>query len=247
MKTEQFKELQKKYFEGTASSEEIKKLKDMDPEGLFSVLKEEKNEQMNWSFDDFINEMEDNKIVPLHKISPKKGMFPKFVWLAASLVLLFGLYFGYGLLKLQSNMQETDTQIAHQIAKQRVDFQKENAMVASTHPDSLYAKTDSISLDSTSNGRHIADNTDDTDLMDKILSKKGRLKKNVRTKYTYHQTTPEKAKVITQYQENFVIINGQKIQNEKEAIDITRYSMQLLSEKVSKTIATTVILENPTE
>ena len=46
------------------------------------------------------------------------------------------------------------------------------------------------------------------------------------------------------YESNYVIINGQKIENEQEAIDLAKYSLQILSENVSKTVAHTDVLPN---
>ncbi|MDO5616505.1 MAG: hypothetical protein Q4G16_09955, partial [Cruoricaptor ignavus] len=78
-------------------------------------------------------------------------------------------------------------------------------------------------------------------MMNKILPKRGRIKKQTRERYTQNETKKieQETKKTSEYQEGFVIINGQKIENEKEAIDVTRYSLQLLSEKVTQTVAKT--------
>ena len=46
------------------------------------------------------------------------------------------------------------------------------------------------------------------------------------------------------YESSYVIINGQKIENEQEAIDLTKYSFRILSENVSKTVAQTEVLNS---
>ena len=81
------------------------------------------------------------------------------------------------------------------------------------------------------------------DVIEKILPKRGRIKRQARPQFV-DNSTPEKSATgktaqNPEYQSNYVIINGQKIENEQEAIDLTKYSFRILSENVSKTVAST--------
>jgi hypothetical protein len=192
------------------------------------IFQEIKEEKMNWNFDDFLAKTEekpqDAKIVPLHKKSSKQWMY-----IAASMVLIFGLVLFFNNDKTTS---PNDT-IASAIEKQ-----KNNGEFAQVYPE-----TDNISvtLDSAKTTEKNAEKlTEKEDVVEKILPKKGRLKKTFRPRYVKLETQKNLEKTKTQeYNPNYVIINGHKIESEKEAIDVTKYSFHILSEKVSQTVAST--------
>ena len=204
---------------------------------IFQELKEEK---MNWDFEDFLAEAEKEE-KPVIKIAEKKGAsFPKFYWLAASLVLLASVGAFYKFNEKKS-IDEQDNLVKNEIIKQKNDFGKDNEIVAVHSNDPLKTASDSLVTDSVSIGT-------DEDLMDKILPKRGRIKRNSRPVYVQNDTAEKSAKKrnenVTVYESNYVIINGQKIENEQEAIDLAKYSLQILSENVSKTVAHTDVLPN---
>lgn len=243
MKTEQYKELEQKYFEGKTTPEEEKRLKETDEVGLFKTLKDEKSETMDWDFDDFLKKADVSKIIPLQKKTSFK--ISKIFWMAASVVLLFGLYFGYQNFT-QNMIAEHNDQISEQIKNQKRDFNNENSVAANDEVnDSLKNDSDSAATEKpiSKDEERAANET-----VDKILSKKGRIKKKTRQKYTYNETNyKHKTTAVPEYQDNYVMINGHKIKDEEEAIDVAKYSFQILSEKVNKTIASTVIQENPAD
>lgn len=188
------------------------------------IFQEMKEEKMNWNFDDFLAKTEekpqDAKIVPLHKKSSKQ-----WIYIAASIVLVFGLVLFFNNDKTTS---PNDT-IASAIEKQ-----KNNGEFAQVYPE-----TDNISVTQDST-KTIEKLTEKEDVVEKILPKKGRLKKTFRPRYVKLETQKNLEKTKTQeYNPNYVIINGHKIESEKEAIDVTKYSFHILSEKVSQTVAST--------
>ena len=188
------------------------------------IFQEMKEEKMNWNFDDFLAKTEekpqDAKIVPLHKKSSKQWMY-----IAASIVLVFGLVLFFNNDKTTS---PNDT-IASAIEKQ-----KNNGEFAQVYPET---NNISVTQDST---KTIEKLTEKEDVVEKILPKKGRLKKTFRPRYVKLETQKNLEKTKTQeYNPNYVIINGHKIESEKEAIDVTKYSFHILSEKVSQTVAST--------
>ncbi len=204
------------------------------------IFQELRDEKMKWNFEDFLAEAEKEE-KPVIKISEKKSAsFPKFYWLAASLVLLasVGAFFKF----IQpSSIQEQNDLVKNEIIKQKDDFGNGNEIVAVHSNDSLKTASDSLVTDSVSIGT-------DEDLMDKILPKRGRIKINSRPVYVQNDNAEKSAKKINEnvsgYESNYVIINGQKIENEQEAIDLAKYSLQILSENVSKTVAHTDVLPN---
>lgn len=196
---------------------------------IFNELKEEK---MNWDFEDFLAKAEEKEeIIPLNKKS-SGGTISKFYWMAASLVLLIsvGAFFKFNQTK---SIEDQDVFVKNEILKQKNDFGNGNEIVALQTNDSLKIVSDSLVSDSVSS-------RDAADMVEKILPKRGRIKRETRPQFV--QNSPEKsakkpAEKNTDYNSNYVIINGQKIENEQEAIDLTKFSFRILSENVSKTVA----------
>ncbi len=200
------------------------------------IFKELKTEKMNWDFGDFLRETE--KEIPIQIISEKKSAsFPKLYMVAASVVLLASLGVFFNEFHKKS-ITEQDEIVKNEILKQKPDFGNGEEIVAVHTTDSLKIDRDSIITDS-------ATVTSDDEIMDKILPRRGRLKKQVRQHYvsTPQKSAPKKS-ATPEYQSNYVIINGQRIESEKEAIDLTKYSFRILSENVSKTVAKTEAIPN---
>ena len=201
---------------------------------IFNELKEEK---MNWDFEDFLAKAEEKEeIIPLNKKS-SGGTISKFYWMAASLVLLIsaGVFFKFNQTK---SIEDQDVFVKTEILKQKNDFGNGNEIVALQTNDSVKIVTDSLVSDSVSH-------KDAADMVEKILPKRGRIKRESRPQFV--QNSPEKsakkpAENNTDYNSNYVIINGQRIENEQEAIDLTKFSFRILSENVSKTVASTEAL-----
>ncbi len=241
MKTERYKDLEEKFFEAKTSPEEEKYLKEQGNDGLFGALKDAGKEKMNWDFDDFMKKIPENTVkIPLH--SHKKPGYPKFFWMAASLILAAGLYFGLQHLS-HSKIADTDNRMAMEIQKQKNDFNNENSVAVNSIADSVSVAKDSLTADTLSSKNTPAEE----DIMDKILSRKGRMRKQVKARYAESHSSVRKSDDTpkTEYQNNYVIINGHRINSEKEAIDVARYSFQMLSDKVTKTLASTVVQESP--
>ena len=200
---------------------------------IFQELKEEK---MNWDFEDFLAEAEKTEN-PITEISEKKSAsFPKFYWMAASVVLLVSMGVFYNV-STKNKIEEQNELVKNEILKQQNDFRKSNEIVAVNNTnDSLKTVSDSLLTDSVSV-------SDSEDVIEKILPKRGRIKRQMRPQFVNNSTSEKSAtgKIAQKpdYESNYVIINGQKIENEQEAIDLTKYSFRILSENVSKTVAST--------
>ena len=200
------------------------------------IFRELREEKMNWDFEDFLAEAEKEKKLTTKISENKSASFPKFYWMAASVVLLVSMGVFYNVSN-QNKMDEQDQLVKNEILKQKNDFGKGNEIVAiNSSKDSLTTASDSLVTDSVSINYG-------EDVIEKILPKRGRIKRQTRPQFV-DNSTPEKSATgktaqNPKYESNYVIINGQKIENEQEAIDLTKYSFRILSENVSKTVAST--------
>ena len=191
------------------------------------IFKDLKEEKMNWDFEDFLQKTESSnneaEIIPLHN---KKPSFPKWFWMAASVVLIFGVGFIFNL---------------NQIQKQKSDFIKENheheKQVAVNHDSISEAKKDSIFQENT---------LAEKDVLDEILSKKSRIKKQTKPRYVdnSHKKYNDAPADSTRYHNSYVIVNGKKIDNVEEAINITKYSFQVVANNVHQTLSQPKVMDN---
>lgn len=207
------------------------------------ITQELKEEKMNWDFEDFLEKTkQEEKIIPLVN-KTKGGSIPRNFWMAASIILLVsvGIFFNY---ESKNTISENDQLVQSEILKQKDTFQQESNLAVNLINDTLKVKSDSIILDSARTVEQI----NEADIMDQIVPKRGRINRNSRQRYAEVSSPKklEKKKKIesSEYKSNYVIINGQKIENEQEAIDLTKYSFRILSENVSKTVAQTDVINS---
>ena len=207
---------------------------------VFQSLKEEK---MNWDFEDFLKKAEgkesevspnETPVIPIN--SKQKPTFPKWFWMAASVVIVFGLGF---IFFSQSNEVSNQAQLVeNEIQKQKSDFINENhnhdVQVAVHTVDSVSgAKKDSIFIENS-----IAEK----DVLDEILSKKSRIKKESKPRFVYNSALKNNtSKDSTEYKDSYVIVNGKRIENMEEAINITKYSFQVVANNVNQALAPKVM------
>lgn len=208
---------------------------------IFQNLKEEK---MNWDFNDFLKKTEEKNdevqenITPIVPIDTKtKPSFPKWFWMAASVVLLLsvGLIFNYN---QNANVENQAQLVENQIKKQKDNFIRENSehteQVAVNLPNDTVsgAKKDSVFQENP---------VAEKDYLDEILPKRGRLKKERKPKYVYSSS---KAADSTGYKDSYVIVNGKRIENVEEAINVTKYSFQIFANNVSEKLAKPAVVDD---
>lgn len=217
--------------------------KDQSQDKYKEITQKLKEEKMNWDFQDFLEKTKkEEKIIPL--VPKTKGpSIPKTFWMAASVVFLvsIGIFFNY---ESRNTVDQQNILVKNEILKQKDSFRLESNLAINAINDSLKIKSDSIISDSTRTVEQI----NNTDIMEQIIPKRGRINRNSRQRYA--EVSPSKKmenKANTknvEYESNYVIINGQKIENEQEAIDLTKYSFRILSENVSKTMAQTEVIKS---
>ena len=210
---------------------------------VFSELKKEK---MNLDFEDFLKKTENaehqpSTIEPSQEIQRKTLFSSKVFWLAASVVLIAGLLFAAQFWNQDKpTVNEQDLIVKQELEKQKDEIFNESVLAAVE--------------DTLKNGGPITEDTltqemkNPDEIIDRITPKRGRLKKITHERYTQNNIGKSAdSNAVSEYQDNYVIINGHKIKSEAEAIDIARYSFQILSDNVAKTIASSVVQERPTE
>jgi len=206
---------------------------------IFQNLKEEK---MNWDFEDFLKKAEGNEDevssneTPVIPIQAKKPSFPKWFWMAASAVILFGLAFIFNY-NQTNGLNEQARLVENEIQKQKTEFINENhnhdVQVAVHTADSASgAKKDSIFIENS-----IAEK----DVLDEILSKKSRIKKESKPRYVYNSQGNLSKHDSTGYKDSYVIVNGKRIENMEEAINVTKYSFQVVANNVNQALAPKVM------
>ncbi|WP_336717097.1 hypothetical protein [Chryseobacterium mucoviscidosis] len=210
-------------------------------EEIFQNLKEEK---MNWDFNDFLKKTEEKNdevqenITPIVPIDTKtKPSFPKWFWMAASVVLLLsvGLIFKYN---QNANVENQAQLVENQVKNQKDNFIEENS--EHTEQVAVNLPNDSVSgakKDSVFHETPVAEK----DYLDEILPKRGRLKKERKPKYVYNSS---KASDSTGYKDSYVIVNGKRIENVEEAINVTKYSFQIFANNVSEKLAKPTVVDD---
>lgn len=205
---------------------------------VFQSLKEEK---MNWDFEDFLKKAEGNQDevseAPIIPIQGKKPSLPKWFWMAASVVVVFGLGFMFN--HNQNNeVSDQAKLVENEIQKQKSDFINENhnhdvQVAVHTIDSATGAKKDSIFIENS-----IAEK----DVLDEILSKKSRIKKESKPRYVQNTVFKNNTlKDSTGYKDSYVIVNGKRIENMEEAINITKYSFQVMANNVNQALNTKVM------
>lgn len=210
---------------------------------IFQNIKEEK---MDWNFEDFLQKAEGEEteknaapIIPLEE--NKKPSFPKWFWMAASVMLLFGIGFFLNNKGSDTGVQDREKLVKDEILKQKSGFIEENRdhqeQVAVNHTDSISGvKKDSLFQDN-----QVAEK----DVMDQILPKRGRLKKEAKPRYVSNSSyNNKKISDSTAYNDSYVTVNGKRISSEKEAIDVAKYSFMKLGNEFKKTVASSQKNEN---
>ncbi|KEY18454.1 hypothetical protein [Kaistella antarctica] len=214
--------------------------KDQAQDKYREITQDLKEEKMNWDFEDFLEKTkQEEKIIPLTP-RPKGGTFPKTFWMAASVILLLsvGIFFNY---ENENTISENDQLVQNEILKAKDNFQNEANLAINPISDTIKVKAEPKVSDSTSSV-----DQKEIDIIEQIIPKRGRINRNARQRYAEFSLPKKNKEEIqtSEYESNYVIINGQKIENEQEAIDLTKYSFRILSENVSKTVAQTDVLNS---
>lgn len=194
---------------------------DKEYQNIFRELKEEK---MDWNFEDFLKKTEEKpeetKVIPLQKKSG--GGSQKWYWMAASLATLFGMMMFF-------NPDITEPTLKP-IASNESNSSEKPAQTNIIKP------TENQDINNNSNTIKVAENY--VKPTKKINHEFRNEHQNIASQpsKTVENSTEILENPAEEYSADYVIVNGKKIYNEEEAIDITKEAFQLFASNVTKTI-----------
>lgn len=211
------------------------------------ALRQIREEKMDWDFEDFLKKAENDADeapadeIPVIPLSTQiKPAFPKWFWMAAGLAMILGLGFIFSISQ-KSGVEDQARLVENRIRQQKSSFVKENneiqEQVAFNHPsDSLeVAKKDSVFQENT---------MAEKDYLEEILPKRGRMKKDRKPKYVSRTPKNKSSENPSGYNDSYVIVNGKRIENVEEAINVTRYSFQILANNVNEQLAQPKVVDD---
>ncbi|MEC5395727.1 hypothetical protein [Bergeyella sp. RCAD1439] len=187
------------------------------------VFRDLKGEKMDWDFDAFLREAENLQSEVGEKPFRKRSL-RWWYGVAAGLVLAVGL--GVMLMLSEAGQPGMDTRLVQKRVLEHGASGIVGGEMAKVQ-DSLLSVQDSLV-------RSISSDQEAEAVMNKILPKRHRLKKTKKQHYASREPRKEKNKG---YEGEFVMVNGYEIKDEKEAVEVVKYSLHLFSDKVSQTVA----------
>jgi hypothetical protein len=227
MKTDRYKDWESKFFEGEElTPEEELFLKNESDNPYFSFLKEEKQEKLDISFEDFLNistklnVTEEPKIVEI-PIAKRKSYTQ--YWMAASLVLLMGI----GGFWMFNNPENIETQIVkHAETSKKVETPKASPIedVSTQQPvlaqQSVQSETQKIEK------KNVIETQES----------KAQLAHHQPKEIKTDNQNQSKVNSDSDYNPNYVIINGKPVYSEQEAIAVTEDTFNYFASNVTQTI-----------
>lgn len=193
-----------------------------------------RKESMHWEFEEFLSQIEESstKAESTRKSSKNKIIALSFTVAAAAMALLVST------LVLNESAPVTP-QLAKSQEEGSIPMQKE-VLYSDLSSDSVKVRNSS------------AVSIEPEVLMEKILPKRGRIKRQMPPTLVQRETTKPKSDVVATVNADLakgevstqalVTINGQEVKNQQEALELTHYSLRVLSENVNRTVSSTSII-----
>ncbi|MNH90776.1 hypothetical protein D3C73_433200 [compost metagenome] len=208
MKDKKLKELEEKYFNGQSSLEEERVLKNSD-NAFFQSLNQEKNETMDWSFEDFKSEINDDK---------KRIVWWNNSWIkyaaAAMLVMAIGI-------ALFLN-QERTTRVPVLAEKEMKELKSADKKLVEDQNKETVVPNSNDSFRSVKSGKtlQIAETV-----------KHPKVKKEAKEWTEKKEIVAESLQSVESepYQADYVVLNGKPVANKQEAVELTLKSLGLLA------------------
>lgn len=226
MNTDRYKDWESRFFAGEElSPEEELFLKNESDNPYFSFLKEEKQEKLDIKFEEFLNKATKQNVTKEPKIVAlpivKRKSYTQY-WMAASLVLLMGIS-GFWMF---NNPENIEPQIAkHTETPKKVETPKVSP------------------IENGSTQQPVLTQQNTQPKIQKVAKKNAVENQESKTQFAYHQPKEikkdqnlNKVNSDSDYNPNYVIINGKPIYNEQEAIAITKDTFNYFASNVTQTI-----------
>lgn len=226
MKTDRYKDWESRFFAGEElTPEEELFLKNESDNPYFSFLKEEKQEKLDIKFEEFLNKATKQNVTKEPKIVAlpivKRKSYTQY-WMAASLVLLMGIS-GFWMF---NNPENIEPQIAkHTETPKKVETPKVSP------------------IENGSTQQPVLTQQNTQPKIQKVAKKNAAENQPSTTQFAYQQPKEikkdqnlNKVNSDSDYNPNYVIINGKPIYNEQEAIAITKDTFNYFASNVTQTI-----------
>ena len=222
MKTDRYKDWESKFFEGEElTPEEELFLKNESDNPYFSFLKEEKQEKLDISFEDFLKKTEEPRIIPI----PIKKTSYKMYWMAASLILLMGIS-AFWIFDQPQKIAKNQDVPKKEIVKPVVPVEK--TVEENSAPKLVLANQESQKVDKATNDKVVKE------LVRKEFERLMAQQETQSNKEEKQMQVPTES--ISDYNPNYVIINGKPIYDEGEAIAVTENAFNYFASNVTQTI-----------
>ena len=214
MKSENYDELLNKFYAGTATATEISLLKNAgmcESDELYAAaLADERNQTMDWTFEDLISEVPKVKLIPLTRNKVSLNRMIAAAAAVAAIVMAVTFW----------PTAKPYTELADKVpVDKKVDSNKISTYDTPTELTAITVEEKNV----TTKQRFTESKSASTvKQKQKPTSKKTILKK-----------PNSKAEVLQNY---LVMVNGKPITNEQDAIDITRASLAMFSRNLSSTM-----------
>ena len=208
MKDKKLEELEEKYFNGQSSLEEERTLKNSD-NAFFQSLNQEKNKTMDWSFEDFQSEINEDK---------KRIVWWKNSWIKYAAAAMLLMTIGIALFL----NQEPTTRVPVFAEKEMKELKSTDKQLIEDQNKETVVHNSNDSFRSAKRGKtlQIAE-----------TFKRPKVKKQAK-EWT------EKKKIVAEglqsvesesYRADYVVLNGKPVANEQEAVELTLKSLGLLA------------------
>lgn len=193
-----------------------------------------RKESMHWEFEEFLSQVEESstKAESTRKSSKNKIIALSFTVAAAAMALL-----------VSTLVLNESAPVTPQLAKS----QEEGSIPMQKEVLNSDLSSDSVKVRNSS-----AVSIEPEVLMEKILPKRGRIKRQMPPTLVQRETTKPKSDVVATVNADLakgevstqalVTINGQEVKNQQEALELTHYSLRVLSENVNRTVSSTSII-----
>ena len=214
MKSENYDELLNKFYAGTATATEISLLKNAgmcESDELYAAaLADERNQTMDWTFEDLIREVPKAKLIPLTRNKVSLNRMIAAAAAVAAIVMAVTFW----------PTAKPYTELADKVpVDKKVDSNKISTYDTPTELTAITVEEKNV----TTKQRFTESKSASTVKQKQTLT----YKKNILKKPN------SEAEVLQDY---LVMVNGKPITNEQDAIDITRASLAMFSRNLSSTM-----------
>ncbi|MGV0966732.1 hypothetical protein [Empedobacter falsenii] len=206
------------FFAGKLTDEQEKQLRNNENDSFFETLKGEKEVKMELSFDNFMTKVEENQPKVIEESKSKEFFLWKISGIAASILLVVGLFFF---------LNQTNNVEHHQEIVKTIEPNKKEVKVVKNKEEKTVEKPNTV----ISEPSNIEIKLEVSQFVKETKSIKQENKKSTIQPIEQEIIKPESAEG---YSSDFVIVNGQPVENMEEAKALAYSTMKLFSKNVDQ-------------